>query len=50
MTPPAMNQALSDFIPQADLVTIPSAGHMVMLEKPAEVASSIQSFFMRNNL
>jgi pimeloyl-ACP methyl ester carboxylesterase len=50
MTPPAMNQALADFIPQAMLVTVPSAGHMVMLEKPQEVARAIQSFLDRHNL
>jgi pimeloyl-ACP methyl ester carboxylesterase len=50
MTPPAMNQALVDFIPQAELVTIPSAGHMVMLEKPAEVAATVRAFLDRQNL
>jgi pimeloyl-ACP methyl ester carboxylesterase len=50
MTPLAMNQALVDFIPQAELVTVPSAGHMVMLEQPAEVAAAIQAFLNQHNL
>jgi pimeloyl-ACP methyl ester carboxylesterase len=44
MTPQSMNQALADFIPQAELVTVPSAGHMVMLEKPVEVAGAVEAF------
>lgn len=50
MTPLAMNQALADFIPQAEMVSIPDAGHMVMLEKPAEVAQAVRSFLSQQNL
>lgn len=50
MTPLAMSQALVDTIPQAEMVTVSSAGHMVMLEKPAEVTGAIQSFLNQHNL
>ena len=50
MTPLSMNQDLADALPGANLVTIPSAGHMVMLEKPAEVAVAIKAFLESNGL
>ena len=44
MTPPRGAQFLSDSIPGARLEIIPAAGHMVMLEKPLEVAAALAQF------
>lgn len=50
MTPLSLNQELAEFLPGAKLVNIPSAGHMVMLEKPVEVAGAIEDFLQHNGL
>ncbi len=50
MTPPKLNQQLQSLIKNAKLETIPDAGHMVMLEKPAEVAKSINSFLTAQSI
>lgn len=44
LTPVKYSQFLADEIPDARLKLIESAGHMVMLEKPAEVAQAIKDF------
>lgn len=44
LTPLRYAQFLATSIPDANLVVIPGAGHMVMLEKPHSVAESLLSF------
>ena len=44
LTPLRASQFLAGAIPGAQLVAIPQAGHMVMLEKPLEVAQALRSF------
>lgn len=44
MTPLKYSRFLVDHIPGARLVTIPEAGHMVMLEKPQETTEAIAAF------
>jgi pimeloyl-ACP methyl ester carboxylesterase len=44
MTPVKFSQKLALDIPDSDLVLVEGAGHMVMLEAPAEVESAIQEF------
>ena len=44
LTPPKYSGHLAQQIPDARLKLIDDAGHMVMLEKPVEVAQAIQSF------
>lgn len=44
MTPPKFSQSLADRIPKARLQVVPDAGHMLMLEKPDEVASALAGF------
>ena len=44
MTPPAAGRALAEAIPRAQLKTVGSAGHMMMLERPDETLVAIRSF------
>lgn len=44
MTPPAFSQFLADHIPQAELVTVAGAGHMMMLEQPEPVTAAVAVF------
>jgi len=44
MTPYYYGEFLAQAIPQARLVTVPDAGHMVMLERPEEVAEALRAF------
>jgi pimeloyl-ACP methyl ester carboxylesterase len=44
MTPLRHSRFLADNLPDAHLEVIPGAGHMVMLEKAADVASVLQRF------
>jgi pimeloyl-ACP methyl ester carboxylesterase len=44
LTPVRYSQYLVDHIPKAQLATFPEAGHMVMLEKPHEVAEVLKEF------
>lgn len=44
MTPIDLSKQLQSLIPHADLQLISEAGHMVMLEKPEEVAQAVTSF------
>lgn len=46
MTPPKYGQWLAERIPGAHFVLVPGAGHMVMLERPAEVAAAIQPLLL----
>jgi len=46
LVPPVYAQAFKSALPQASLVTIPSAGHMVALEKTAEVAKAIHAAYL----
>jgi pimeloyl-ACP methyl ester carboxylesterase len=45
MTPLSDAHFLADNLPQARLEIIPGAGHMVMLEKPLEVAQMLTEFW-----
>lgn len=47
MTPPRYSRYLKDHLPQAELVVIEKAGHMVMLEAPQAVNEAIASFVER---
>lgn len=47
MTPPRYAAFLAEHIPNAELVIIPEAGHMVMLERPEEVAQALLAFLER---
>lgn len=47
MTPPAESISMVESLPFAHLEIVPVAGHMVMLEKPAETMSLIQRFLDR---
>ncbi len=44
MTPSRNSQFLADTLPAARLEIIPGAGHMVMIEKPQEVADVLRDF------
>jgi len=44
MTPPTFSRNLNQKILSSQWVTIPGAGHMVMLEKPREVNRAIETF------
>jgi pimeloyl-ACP methyl ester carboxylesterase len=44
MTPIALSEELTANIPDAALVTVEGAGHMVMIEKPEEAAAAIRGF------
>jgi len=44
MTPPRYSEHLASSIKRAELVIVPDAGHMVMLERPKVVASVLASF------
>lgn len=50
MTPLAMNRDLAESLPGANLVAVPAAGHMVMLERPEEVVVAIQAFLDHNSM
>lgn len=44
LTPPKYSRYLAENIPDADMSLVEGAGHMVMLERPARVASVIADF------
>lgn len=44
MTPPPLSQELAEKIPGARMETIEAAGHMLMLERPEQVASRLERF------
>lgn len=47
MTPPRYAQYLAAQIPNASVMIIPNAGHMVMLEQPQAVAVAVMNFLPR---
>jgi pimeloyl-ACP methyl ester carboxylesterase len=47
LTPPAYSEYLNRAIRGSKLVSIPEAGHMVILEKPEEVNRAIEAFVVR---
>ncbi|MBL7163316.1 MAG: alpha/beta hydrolase [Anaerolineales bacterium] len=47
LTPPRHSQYLADHIPNAEVKILPDAGHMVMLEKPNEVAEALLAFLSK---
>jgi pimeloyl-ACP methyl ester carboxylesterase len=47
MTPLRYSLVLKDNLPSARLETIPAAGHMVMLERPLEVAQTLVDFLAK---
>ncbi len=47
LTPPKYSEFLSREIPGAQLVLVPDAGHMVMIEKPEETNRAIETFAAR---
>ncbi len=50
MTPVESSRAMAERIPDAQLVVIPAAGHMVMLERPAEVAGLLTEWLRSRGL
>ena len=48
MTPAALGEELARSIPDARRVVIEGAGHMVMLEKPAEVEAALRGMLLRS--
>lgn len=44
MTRPDQNKALAEGLPDGELVIVPGAGHMVMLEQPEAVATALLGF------
>lgn len=49
LTPVKYARYLADHIPQAELVVLEGAGHMVALERPSEVAEAVESFVARSS-
>lgn len=47
MTPPKYGRYLAEGIANAELRLLPTAGHMVMLEKPEAVAGEVRAFLAR---
>lgn len=47
LTPPACAEAIAGALPGAALTTLPRAGHMLMLEHPAEVTTAIRGVIAR---
>jgi len=47
LTPPRYSHYLADHIPNAEVQILPDAGHMVMLEKPDEVARALLGFISK---
>jgi pimeloyl-ACP methyl ester carboxylesterase len=46
LTPIKYSRYLVEQIPEARLVTVEGAGHMVMLEQPQQVAGAVREFVM----
>jgi pimeloyl-ACP methyl ester carboxylesterase len=47
LTPPRNSQVMADALPDAELVLVPGAGHMAILERPAVVNSALLSLLDR---
>ena len=45
MTPVKFAQTMAESVPRGHVEIVPDAGHMVMLERPAEVNATLQAFF-----
>jgi len=45
LTPPTQSRFLAGMLPQARLDLLPEAGHLLMLEKPAAIASGLKTHF-----
>lgn len=50
MTPPRLSQYLAAHLPAGRQEVIPEAGHMVILEKPEEVAEAVGTFLEQEGL
>ncbi len=48
LTPVRLSQYLATKIPGAQLEIVPEAGHMVIMEKPREVATRLENFLNEN--
>lgn len=47
LTPPKFSRYLAKQIPDADLMIVEGAGHMVMLQRPARVSGAVEDFVQR---
>ena len=47
MIPKAHSELLLERLPDAEYVVVPDAGHMVLLEKPAEVTAALTALVRR---
>ena len=47
VTPPSDSELLAQYIPGATLVTIPGAGHLTNIEKPAAFNTALETFLQR---
>lgn len=47
LTPPKNGRFLADHIPHAQFTLLEDAGHMMMVEKPGEIAAAIELFLQR---
>jgi pimeloyl-ACP methyl ester carboxylesterase len=47
MTPMKYSRFLAEKLPDAELIEVPRAGHMVMLEQPVRVTESISAFLRK---
>ena len=45
LIPPAVSKEMADAIPGAEFVSIPGAGHLSPMERPAEFAGALRSFW-----
>jgi pimeloyl-ACP methyl ester carboxylesterase len=46
-SPPAQHEAMHELCPQAELIVVPEAGHMLPMEQPAAVAAALNSWLAR---
>jgi pimeloyl-ACP methyl ester carboxylesterase len=47
LTPPAKARAMAELVPGAELVEIPTAGHLANLEQPAAFNAALDRFLAR---
>ncbi|GAA4963503.1 alpha/beta fold hydrolase [Actinoplanes utahensis] len=47
LTPPACAESIARALPDADLTVVPGAGHMLPLERPAEVSAALTGLIRR---
>jgi pimeloyl-ACP methyl ester carboxylesterase len=47
LTPPHNSQVMADALPDAELLLVPGAGHMVILERPAVVNGALLDLIER---